>query len=55
MFDCPEDEDMICEAIERALHYDGPYDNPYGGPGASEKIAGILATAEIEIVKRWRS
>ena len=53
--DCQEDEDMIVEAIERALHYDGPYDNPYGGPGASEKIAGILATAEIDMVKRWRS
>ena len=55
VIDCPEDEETIVEAIERALHYDGPYDNPYGGTGASGKIAAILATAEIDMVKRWRS
>ena len=29
------------------------YDNPYGNPGASAKIANILATAEIDMVKTW--
>ena len=52
---CPEDADAIEAAIHRALVYDGPFDNPYGEPGASERIAGILATAEIDLVKRWSS
>lgn len=39
--------------IRLALEYEGPYDNPYGGPGASQKIADILATAEIDMVKSW--
>lgn len=53
VFDCGGDSGEIEAALRRALEYEGPYDNPYGGPGASAKIADILATAEIDMVKRW--
>ena len=42
VFDVPEDRDQIVRAIRKALAYKGPFDNPYGGPGASKKIADIL-------------
>lgn len=54
VFDCAEDQRDIVRALRQALEYDGPFDNPYGEPGASEKIAHILKTTEIGMVKRWR-
>ena len=43
VFDVPnEDVDFIIGAIRKALAYKGPFDNPYGGPGASKMIADIL-------------
>ncbi|KKN23431.1 hypothetical protein LCGC14_0905130 [marine sediment metagenome] len=62
--DCPENAEGIEEGIYLALEYEalrledddlymGYYHNPYGGPGASQKIADILATAEIEVRKSW--
>ena len=43
VFDVPnEDVDFIIGAIRKALAYKGPFDNPYGGPGASKKIADVL-------------
>ena len=55
VIDCAENADAIEAAIYEALSYRGSFDNPYGGPGASERIAGILATAEIDMIKRWPS
>ena len=42
-------------AIKGALNYKGPFDNPYGEPGASAKIAAILAEIDLDgiLVKRW--
>lgn len=42
-------------AIGAALHCDGPFDNPYGSPGASRKIADILSNISLDgiLVKRW--
>lgn len=48
-----EEPDGIASAIESAVSYRGPYTNPYGGAGASRKIAEILADADIDMVKRW--
>lgn len=48
-----EEPDGIASAIASAVSYRGPYTNPYGGSGASRKIAEILATAKIDMVKRW--
>jgi len=55
IFDCPEDADAIEEAIKQAIVYHGPYANPCGGPGASERIADILADIDLDgiLVKRW--
>ncbi len=60
IFDCGEDAGSIEGAIGMALlHEKHRFSsrawcfNPYGGPGASQKITDILATAEIEIVKSW--
>ena len=53
VIDCAENADAIEAAIYEALSFARSCDNPYGGPGASERIAGILATAEIDMVKRW--
>ena len=55
VFDCPADTDAIIEAIDKALAYTGPFTNPYGGPGASKKIADILSTIDLDgiMVKRW--
>ena len=58
IFDCAEDRSDIENALHDALEYDGPFDNPYGGPGASEKIADILRmyeAVEIDMRKEWRS
>lgn len=46
VFCCGEDEGEIREAIQKALDYRGPFTNPYGGPGASKKIAAILETLD---------
>lgn len=51
IIDAPSDD--IDAAIRLALDYDGAFDNPYGGPGASQKIADILATTEIRMRKEW--
>ena len=53
--DCKEDVDDIVGAINWAISItlERWFKNPYGGPGASQKIADILATAEIEMVKSW--
>ena len=63
VIDCGETADEIVGAIKAAISYDlvadvdceHPYDNPYGGPGASAKIADILATIDLDgiLVKRW--
>lgn len=49
------DFESIRYAIERALSYCGPFDNPYGGPGASKKIADILSEIDLTdiLVKPW--
>ena len=44
VFCCGETEKEIVGAIEKAIEYRGPYINPYGGPGASRKIADILTS-----------
>jgi UDP-hydrolysing UDP-N-acetyl-D-glucosamine 2-epimerase len=43
----------IAGAIDDSLLYDGPFDSPYGGSGASQRIADILLTADLERVKAW--
>ncbi len=53
IIDCSESTAEISALIPLALEYDDPFTNPYGGPGASQKIADILATAEIDMVKSW--
>ena len=53
IFDCTNDRHEIVKSIRQALEYDGPFTNPYGGPGASEKIAAILSSVEIDMVKKW--
>ena len=57
IINCMEYAENIETAINCALEYKGPYDNPYGGPGASAKIADILSTIDLEgiLVKRWSS
>lgn len=51
IFDCRGD--TIEVGLRWALEYEGPFQSKYGQPGASKKIADILATAEIDMVKRW--
>ncbi len=53
-FDCPEDTESIGTTIQLAIGDEGPLDNPYGEPGASERIADILTSIELEgvMVKR---
>lgn len=53
VFDC--DAKSIHYALVRAIKYGGPYENPYGEPGASAKIARVLSTIDLEgiQVKRW--
>ena len=41
-------ETEIEQAIELALAHKGPFDNPYYRPGASDKIAGVLTTVDME-------
>ena len=53
IIDCAEDTDAIELALRKALDYDGPFDNPYGAPGASAKIASILPKANLSLVKKW--
>lgn len=53
VFDCVEAADEIEAAIRAAIAYEGPWDNPYGGPGASVQIASILSAAlPLDRVKR---
>lgn len=51
VFDCSGQ--AIETGIRRALEYEGSFESRYGQPGASKNIADILATAEIDMVKRW--
>lgn len=53
VFDCTNDRHDIENCIRVALEYDGPFDNPYGGPGASKKIADILRNVDIRMRKEW--
>jgi len=57
VMDCREHHAEIGAAIHRALAFVGPFDNPYGGPGASAKIADVLADIDLDgiLVKRWSS
>ena len=57
VFDCNTDVHQIRDAITQALDYKGPWDNPCGGPGASEVIAKIIATQDLSgiLVKKWHS
>jgi UDP-hydrolysing UDP-N-acetyl-D-glucosamine 2-epimerase len=50
-----DNADSIAFAIERALNYYGPFDNPYGKPGASKAIADILSEIDLTniLVKPW--
>ena len=52
VFDCVNETDAILDAIHTALEYDGPYKNPLGGPGASKKIADVLANIELDGILR---
>lgn len=45
VIDCDDAADAIEAAINTALAYTGPWDNPYGGPGASAALVSILAAA----------
>ncbi len=49
-----EDTESIGTTIQLAIGDEGPLDNPYGEPGASERIADILTSIELEgvMVKR---
>lgn len=38
----------VIVGITHALTYGGPYTNPYGGPGASKKIADVLTSIELD-------
>lgn len=42
VFHADNNESDIAEKIRTAQKYNGPFDNPHLGPGASEKIAAIL-------------
>ncbi len=42
VFHAESSVESISDAIDRALKYDGPYENPHLGPGASAKIADVL-------------
>jgi len=53
IFDCTEDQSDIVKALRQALEYTGPFDNPYGEPGASQMIAKILRTKRINMRKEW--
>ena len=48
IFNASDDADDIVLCINRALSYSGAYQNPYGGPGASKKIADVLTSIELE-------
>jgi UDP-hydrolysing UDP-N-acetyl-D-glucosamine 2-epimerase len=48
VLDCSGDLDDIIRTIQRALDYGGPYDNPYGKAGASQKIVDILMDVELD-------
>jgi len=43
----------IVGGIRKVLEYTGPFDSPYGGFGASRRIANVLATADLELSKPW--
>lgn len=55
VFDCEAKSEEIEAAIQCALEYDGPFTNPYGAPGASARIAEILAGVGLKnaSVKSW--
>lgn len=57
IFNAGHDADDIAQAIRKALDYTGPYANPYGGPGASRRIAEVLETIDLRGVreKPWFS
>lgn len=44
-------KDAIVHTIKTALAYRGPFDNPYGPPGASTKIAEVLSTIDLEGIR----
>lgn len=46
---------VIVQAITEAVIYEGPFTNPYGGPGASKRIADILSDVDLTdiLVKPW--
>ena len=44
---CGNTVEEITASIKWALAYEGPFDNPYGGPGASARIADILTRGEV--------
>lgn len=54
VFDCENDVDEILDAIYHAIDYDGPFVNPLGGPGASQKIANVVSTIDLDgILGKW--
>jgi UDP-N-acetylglucosamine 2-epimerase (non-hydrolysing) len=55
VFRCPQYMEAIVSAICNSLEYEGPFTNPYGGPGASKKIADILSETDLTdiLVKPW--
>lgn len=53
IFDCVGQVASIAAGLRDAICYSGPFESRYGQPGASKKIADILATAEIDMRKEW--
>ena len=55
VFNCTNESEGIIRAIRNALDYRGSFENPYGAPGASDKIARILASIDLRniMVKKW--
>lgn len=54
VIDCENNVASIVRGIQQAIAYEGTYDNPYGGPGASARIAEILTSIETKdiLIKR---
>ena len=55
VLDAEMEVEDICRAIDEALNYTGPFDNPYKGYKTSSTIAGIISRLDLDglRVKRW--
>ena len=52
VFHAGETADQVAGAIVGALGYKGTWDNPYGGPGASRRIADVIGQLDLEEIRR---